>query len=163
MIFTPDERRALFALASLLFLGQVAASVQRWREAKPDREVSAWLERWSAAAESTRLAPVVIDSFATEATASAEPLLGSPVHRPVVPVRPREEAPPGILEHGRLRINEATTEQLEALPGVGPALAQRIAEARAEGPFLQPEDLRRVKGIGPAKLAKIAPYVDWGL
>ena len=43
---------------------------------------------------------------------------------------------------------------------LGPTLARRIAEARADGPFRSVEDVRaRVRGIGPATLAQIAPYL----
>lgn len=49
---------------------------------------------------------------------------------------------------------------LEALPGLGPALAGRIVAARAERPFGSLADLdRRVKGIGPAKAAALRPFL----
>ena len=50
-------------------------------------------------------------------------------------------------------INRAGAAELVALPGVGPALAARIVASReADGPFRSVDDLRRVPGIGPAKL-----------
>lgn len=53
-------------------------------------------------------------------------------------------------------INRASAEELEALPGIGPALARQIVEDRtANGPFKSPEELLRVKGIGQAKLEKM--------
>nr|WP_277621330.1 ComEA family DNA-binding protein [Thermus arciformis] len=55
-----------------------------------------------------------------------------------------------------ISLNAATLEELEALPGVGPVLARRILEAR---PYRQVEDLLRVKGIGPATLERLRPYV----
>ena len=49
---------------------------------------------------------------------------------------------------------------LEALPGLGPALAGRIDQARADRPFASLADLdRRVKGIGPVKAAGLAPFL----
>jgi competence protein ComEA len=64
---------------------------------------------------------------------------------------------------GPLDINRAGAEALEALPGIGPAAAQRIIEYRAEhGPFASVEELTQVKGIGPALLEKIAPLVTVG-
>ncbi len=60
-------------------------------------------------------------------------------------------APPGVLD-----LNRATAEQLEGLPLVGPALAQRIVAHRtAQGPFRSVDSLVRVRGIGPAILARI--------
>jgi competence protein ComEA len=59
-----------------------------------------------------------------------------------------------------LSINRADAGELEALPGLGPSLAERIVRYRsANGPFQRIEDLDDVKGIGPATLAKIAPYI----
>lgn len=50
----------------------------------------------------------------------------------------------------QIDINTATEAQLERLPGIGPALAAKIVEDRqARGPFGRPEELARVKGIGP--------------
>jgi comEA protein len=57
-------------------------------------------------------------------------------------------------------INTATAEQLDQLPGIGPALAKRIIEFRTEhGPFASVDDLTNVRGIGPALLEKIRPFV----
>ncbi len=56
-------------------------------------------------------------------------------------------------------INTATADQLDALPGVGPATAAAIiAYRRQHGPFRQVDDLAQVAGIGPAKLAQIQPH-----
>ncbi len=62
----------------------------------------------------------------------------------------------------RINVNTASPEELEALPGIGPTLARRIVQERStRGPFKSIEDLQRVKGIGPAKAAKLAPYVEF--
>lgn len=59
-----------------------------------------------------------------------------------------------------VRINSASACELQQLPGIGPALAQRIVETRNSGRFTSAEDLLRVPGIGKAKLAKLRNYVE---
>jgi competence protein ComEA len=57
-------------------------------------------------------------------------------------------------------LNAATLEQLDALPGVGPVLAQRIIDFRQEhGRFSSVEELQEVPGIGPAKFATVKTKV----
>ena len=54
-----------------------------------------------------------------------------------------------------IHINQATAEELQMLPGVGPALSERIVVYRAEnGPFESVDQLTEVKGVGQNKLAK---------
>jgi len=63
----------------------------------------------------------------------------------------------------QVNINTATVQELQLLPRVGPALAQRIVDFRsANGPFKAPEELTRVKGIGEKSFAGLAPYVSVG-
>lgn len=60
-------------------------------------------------------------------------------------------------------LNRAGAEELQILPGIGPALAGRILEHRQrEGPFREPEDLLKVRGIGPATLERIRSLVMAG-
>ena len=55
-----------------------------------------------------------------------------------------------------LHINTASAEDLCALQGVGPKLAEKIIERRtASGPFKGPSDLKKVHGIGNKKLEKM--------
>lgn len=59
-----------------------------------------------------------------------------------------------------VRINSASASELQQLPGIGPALAQRIVETRTSGRFTSADDLLRVPGIGKAKLAKLRDFVE---
>jgi competence ComEA-like helix-hairpin-helix protein len=56
--------------------------------------------------------------------------------------------------------NHASDEELNRLPGVGPALAARIvAERERGGPFRTTADLRRVPGIGARTLERLTPHL----
>ena len=60
---------------------------------------------------------------------------------------------------GLVNINIANAAQLTQLPGVGPAIAQKIIDYRtANGPFTSVDDLTKVPGIGAAKLAQIKSH-----
>ncbi len=64
-------------------------------------------------------------------------------------------APPGPVS-----LNSATTDQFDALPGVGPATAAAIVAHREQhGPFRSVDGLADVRGIGPAKLEQLRPLV----
>jgi predicted flap endonuclease-1-like 5' DNA nuclease len=59
-----------------------------------------------------------------------------------------------------LDLNRASAAQLDALPGIGPVLAARIVERRAQlRGFGRTEDLLAVRGIGPKLYARIAARV----
>jgi competence protein ComEA len=59
-----------------------------------------------------------------------------------------------------INLNTATAEQLEAIPGIGPVLAQRIIEYRqTHGRFQSVDELLEVRGIGSKRLESMRPYV----
>ena len=99
----------------------------------------------------------------------AFPPPGDPVvhPRPMPPAAmPRTDGPavswqgPEPAPVGRLDLNRADALALAALPGIGPALAERIvADRAAHGPFGAPEELRRVPGIGSGRLERIRPLI----
>ena len=68
---------------------------------------------------------------------------------------------PRLLTLGlALDVNQATAEDLDGLPGIGPVLARRIVDYRqSHGPFKKIDELENVSGIGPKKLEQLRPYV----
>jgi competence protein ComEA len=59
-----------------------------------------------------------------------------------------------------VNINTASSEELQLLPRVGPALAGRIIEFReANGPFQTVDEILAVKGIGESSFEKLKPYI----
>lgn len=79
-----------------------------------------------------------------------------------VATAPNASLPAGTTST-RVNINSATSDQLDALPGVGPATAKAIISHRTrKGPFSKVEDLLNVPGIGPAKVAALRDFVTVG-
>lgn len=130
---TSSERRSLALAALLVVLGAGA----RWGlEPGP----AAWA--WEAAGP--RPGPDGLDSLRAaveEGVARAR--------RAALPLAPGERIDP----------NRAPRDELERLPGIGPATARRIEEERRRRPFLRAEELERVRGIGPATLARMRPHL----
>jgi competence protein ComEA len=56
-------------------------------------------------------------------------------------------------------LNQATVDQLAALPGIGKRTAERIILQRERRAFRRPYDLLRVKGIGPKTYERMRPWV----
>lgn len=62
-----------------------------------------------------------------------------------------------------LNLNAATAAELQQVPGIGPAIAEKILQARKSyGAFKSVDDLQAIKGIGPKKLDKMRKYLTLG-
>ena len=134
-LLTPAEKR----LAALLFVLTVIGSVLRI-----GRGVSPEVERWlSTGAVAEQIAP----GFDALSVAHPESLVVRS-DAPTVPGTTQDELEP----HG-IDPNTAERTVLITLPGIGPALADRIlADRSINGPYRSAEDLLRVRGIGLATL-----------
>ena len=137
---TPQERMALTVLAVLLTSGAVARHFSARADAR------AWLEYTAERADT--LNP------------NSNPALRERAEAELAEQRLRERP----LEPGeKIDPNTAPAIQLDRLPGVGPALADRIVAHRgANGRFRSLDDLDAVSGIGPALLQRITEHVTLG-
>ncbi len=74
---------------------------------------------------------------------------------------PARRTKPSEPPKQKININQATLEELQALPSIGPVLAERIiAERSRVGYFQSLSDLKRIKGIKDKTLDKISPYLE---
>ena len=137
---TRDESRAVSFLAVLLLLAIAGRVINR------------------PAPISISAAP--IDVAALQAAGRSLAAQQAPKARSRVQ-KPSPRTAPTFLEMpGPLDLNRASESEIEALPGIGPAVAQRIIARRdSVGRFRKVEDLDSVKGIGPALVEKLRPLV----
>ena len=70
------------------------------------------------------------------------------------------ESSPEIDDAGKIDLNTATQQQLQLLPGIGPAMAQRILDYReSAGGFKTIRDIINVSGIGEKTFENLKDYI----
>lgn len=144
---TRSEFNAICFACGLLLFGYAADSVAHWRSRQPSERYAQSDSIFFALAEAGTTAAIGEGPFDQDTTTLPGQAVDSGSDS-----RPRNNA--------RLDLNTATHAQLVTLPGIGPALANRIIESRRRlGPFASVTDLQRVTGIGPAKSGRIAALV----
>ena len=141
------SRRQLALLLGLVVASGVGLAIGEWRRANP--EVAAAIERIDRITDDDR--PVAAPTAPPAALSRAVPSRLAPVV-----TRPPKPAEPA----GPIDLNRASAAELTRLPGVGPVLAARIVAARdSHGPFASVDELRRVSGVGPSKLAAFRDHL----
>jgi competence protein ComEA len=66
----------------------------------------------------------------------------------------------GSSEETKINLNEATKEEFESLPGIGPAKAATFIQYREEnGPYKKIEDIKNISGIGDKTFEKLKEYI----
>lgn len=68
---------------------------------------------------------------------------------------------PTLSSTGKININTATLNELDVLPGIGPAIGQRIIDYRTQnGDFKKIDDIKKVRGIGDAMFEQIKDLIS---
>ena len=99
--------------------------------------------------------------FQRDALAPSMALVSGQQQGEVVTAQPTMPTPMRAVR--LIDINRADLAELDLLPGIGPALGQRIIEYRRQhGPFQTVESIQGVSGIGPRTLEKLRPLITLG-
>ena len=169
---THYSRHQLLLILLLVAAAGAGLAIDHWRRARPD--VVERLERLDRVEPATAPAPAPREArrmtreprdseHATrERSARAEPAHERGAYGPPSAERGARAEPPRAPHRTApaadvpLDVNEASAPELARLPGIGPALATRIVQAR---PFAALDELARVRGLRPVTLARVRPLL----
>lgn len=157
---TPSEQKALAFVAIVILLGG-AVRVLRAGPSIPSASEQQGVARQARASDSAAAASAVKPRARGRAR---KPTVRDTIPHVIGGVAsvPPSYARPAAGAQARIDIDHATAEQIEKLPRIGPAMARRIVANRDSlGPFKTPAGLRRVKGMGPATLARLTPLITF--
>ncbi len=99
-------------------------------------------------------------SLTPRPTVTVGPGTPSPTSAPSSTAAPTSQP---VVVTGAININTATLEELDSLPGIGPAIGQRIIDYRTQhGPFRDIAEIQNVRGIGPATFERIKNLITVG-
>jgi competence protein ComEA len=153
LALTGPEAMALLGIASVLALGGVVQQVES-RTSPVAAEAYAELDA-AVAHGAGKSIEEALAALPPDSGSAAIPAVDD--RRAAAAVRPASR---GGLPPVRMDPNTASAQYLQRLPGIGPALAERIVEYRESvGPFRTPRDLMRVRGIGPKTFERLEPYL----
>jgi DNA uptake protein ComE-like DNA-binding protein len=158
---TPGEKKALLFLSLVAVLGAGARLVSANQVPVPSEAEVRALDGQLRAVDSVRRGlrgegGGLSKGRRPRAKRSAEPQQS--VTPPFAPPVSARHPPPSALD-----LDRATAAEMELLPGIGPALARRIAASRdSSGPFGSLDELQsRVRGVGPTLAKRLAPVVTF--
>ena len=151
-------RRQIFVLLILLAVAGLGLAVGHWRRTRPD--LADYFEQLDRASPpSSSLAPPSDSGAPAEPSSSEpEPRRARRAKAPRSSTSPRGS--PTDATSSAIDLNRATAVELTDLPGIGPALARRIVDARdTAGRFARVDELGRVRGMSARKIEQLRAFV----
>lgn len=157
----------LLSMAALALSAALLTMYKPWqtKEAVPVQEIVFLVTSdtvQTVPAETAETLPPAESQAVTETTAAVTVTkTKSTTAAPATPQPVAADEPEAVLEvQFPLDLNAASAEELEAVPGIGAVLAERILAYRAEaGGFASCEELMNVQGIGAGIYARVEPYL----
>lgn len=171
------EHTLILAVVALLAVGGVARFALRYATPSAGWSLTAPFSA-AAAPQGGSLASISAEHSAEVSVAANDPQLAAHIEpftdcgeeSATWEAAPLADAVPSLparsashATSNRIDLNRAGPAQLMTLPGIGPALAERILALRAQrGGFVYKEELLDVSGIGPARFEQLVDWVEVG-